>query len=214
MLARYYIMCYNIVQNILLSHKIIKWEDFIMYENKEVSLETKNAAMAYFRKATKKCFIVNTLKQGHEECFQDFLDKHYKNYSLYYSAYAIMGMNPEDILVRGKVKGKKAEIGWIEMDFQGDLLVFDFETLEIRSLDEFYEIYQPQVTVYISQKEILDKYLSSERAVFDSNKNCYLIKNILEPEDIENGTYMINRSKIQMEKENGKVTKFVAFEED
>ena len=75
-------------------------------------------ANRYFERKTKKVYIERFTKI---EAFQEYLSYRYRDNCYYYSAYALMGLKPDDFLVRGYLdldSRKNYHHGWVEFKFE------------------------------------------------------------------------------------------------
>ena len=101
------------------------------------------------------------------ESFQEYLNHRYRDNCYYYSAYALMGLKPDDFLVRGYIdldSWKNYPHGWVEFTFEENEYVFDSMVKGIVSKQEWYENFNPRVEYKKTQKEILDEFLNERNA--------------------------------------------------
>ena len=121
-------------------------------------------ANRYFEQRTKKVYIESCTKI---ESFQEYLNHRYRDNCYYYSAYALMGLKPDDFLVRGYIDldgWKNYHHGWVEFTFEENEYVFDSMVKGIVSKQEWYENFNPRVEYKKTQKEILDEFLNERNA--------------------------------------------------
>ena len=127
----------------------------------------------YFFQRTKKVYI--------EQCtkivsFEEYLKPRYNEECYYYSAYALMGLKPNDFLLRGYINITDFyHHGWVEFEFQGKDYVFDSRLENIVLKQKYYEKYSPRITYKKTQKEILDEYLN-EKYAFEIIKDFWQFK--------------------------------------
>lgn len=135
-------------------------------------------ANQYFKQKTKKVYI----EQGSKiESFEEYLYHRYADNCYYYSAYALMGLKPDDFLIRGYIDlpyRKYYYHGWVEFKFEENEYVFDSMIKGVVPKQEWYERYNPRVEYRKTQKEILDKYLN-ERCAFKIQDGFWQFKNIV-----------------------------------
>ena len=129
-----------------------------------MSTECIKKANQYFIKMTKKVYIENCIKI---ETFEEYLNHRYCDECYYYSAYALMGLNPDDFLVRGYIDldgYKDYHHGWVEFKFEGNEYVFDSKINDVVPKQEWYESFKPKIDFRETQKKILDDYLNEKYA--------------------------------------------------
>ena len=135
----------------------------------------------YFEQRTKKVYIETRSKI---ESFQEYLSHRYRDNCYYYSAYALMGLKPDDFLVRGYIDLEDYEHyhhGWVEFIFEEREYVFDSMVKGIVSKQEWYETFNPRVNYKKTQKEILDEFLNERNAIKIHNgfyQFKYIVMNI------------------------------------
>lgn len=122
-------------------------------------------AWKYFLQRT-KCVYVE--RYTNIETFEEYLSHSYRNNCYYYSTYALMGMKPNDILVRGFIDLDDCtdyHHGWVEFEFEGKQFVFDSMLKYVVPKQEYYEHFNPRIDYKKSQKEILDEFLNERCAI-------------------------------------------------
>lgn len=143
----------------------------------------KQNAYFYFFKEMEKVYIETGTKI---ESFEEYLRHRYSDECYYYSAYAIMGLTPNDYLLRGflDLDGyKNYHHGWVEFKFEEEDYVFDSRLEEsIMLKNDYYKAYKPIIKYKRSQKEILDKYLN-EKYAFKIQDGFWQFKYIVNPSD-------------------------------
>lgn len=131
----------------------------------------------YFLKRTEKVYIENG---GKIESFGEYLYHRYCDNCYYYSAYALMGLKPDDYLVRGYIAlsgigDPNYHHGWVEFMFEENEYVFDFRCEELVLKQKWYDTFKPQVEYQKTQKEILEEYLN-ERCAFKIQETFWQFK--------------------------------------
>lgn len=186
----------------------------------------------YFLERTKKVYVERCIKI---ESFEEYLSHRYRNNCYYYSAYALMGLKPQDYLVRGAITLKDDwpyqnggyRHGWIEFVFEDEEYVFDSMLKTPVPKQEYYDYYKPQISYKKSQKEILDTFLYSPSAIkiednFWQFRDCvtHVSPNELSYDEIIeydcNNGYVptaLMLARIQISKYTGEVTRFIAYSE-
>ena len=151
-------------------------------------------ANRYFEKRTKKVYVDRCNNLKGIEPFEEYLNYRYRDSCYYYSAYALMGLNSDDYLVRGYInyQGKKNYAhGWVEFKFNGESYVFDSMIIGVVLKGTWEETFNPRVTYRKKQQEIFDEYLTPTYAVeikegfwqfkdvYDNNPNHGYVLNAL-----------------------------------
>lgn len=186
-------------------------------------------AWIYFLSRTKKVYIERCTKI---ESFEEYLAHRYRDNCYYYSGYAIMGLKPQDYLVRGELTLKDEwpyqnggyRHGWVEFMFENKEYVFDSMLKTPVPKKEYYDYYQPQITYKKSQKEILDTFLKEPGAIKIDDDfwqfKYYISSKGLSYEEImeydrTNGYLpsVLMLSRIQFNTYTGEITRFIAYSE-
>lgn len=189
-------------------------------------------AWRYFLERMKKIYIERRIKI---ESFEEYLAHRYRDNCYYYSGYAIMGLKPQDYLVRGDITLKDEwpwqnggyRHGWVEFMFEDKEYVFDSMLKAPIPKREYYDCYKPQITYKKSQKEILDTFLNGFGAIkiednFWQFKYCVTHINTKELSydqiieyDRNNGYVptILMLARIQINKYSSEVTRFIAYSE-
>jgi len=189
-------------------------------------------AWEYFLGRIKKVYVERCVKI---ESFEEYLSHRYKNNCYYYSIYALMGLKPQDYLVRGAITLKNEwpwqnggyRHGWVEFVFEDEVYVFDSMLEKPVPKQEYYDYYKPQISYRQSQKEILDKFLNENCAIkikdnFWQFKDCITHVNPKELSYSEIVEYDCNNGyiptalmlgRIQISKYTGEITRFIAYSE-
>ena len=101
----------------------------------------------YFKMSTG---IVYVERGNQVESFQEYLGHRYQDNCYYYSAFALMGLKPEDYLVRGDINSnnwRHYPHGWVEFSYDKQEYVFDsMLTNFLVSKEEWYQYYNPEIT--------------------------------------------------------------------
>ena len=183
-------------------------------------------ANRYFSQSTKKVYVEVCTKI---ESFEEYLNHRYSDNCYYYSAYACMGLKPDDFLVRGciDVDGcKNYNHGWVEFKFDGHEYVFDSMIKGIVLKQEWYKSYNPRVEYIKTQREILDEYLN-ERCAFKIEEEFWQFKRIVMNTDKEityneiitndeNNGYVpstLMLARVVIDKYSSEITRFIAYSE-
>lgn len=143
-----------------------------------MSTEWIKRANRYFMESTKKVYVERSVKI---EPFEEYLNHRYCDNCYYYSAYALMGLNPGDFLVRGYIdlNGRKNyHHGWVEFKYEENEYVFDSKIREVVLKKEWYERFNPRVEYQKTQEEILKEYLN-ERCAFKIQEGFWQFKGIV-----------------------------------
>ena len=175
----------------------------------------KNATR-YFLEKTKKVYVERCNVKG-IETFQEYLNEGYCDNCYYYSAYALMGLNCNDFLVRGEIDlsgngYRNYAHGWVEFIFEGTEFVFDSRIEGIVPKKLYYENFKPEITFKKSQHDILKQYLTTEHAI-QITRNMWQFKNHID-NNYDNG-YVLNAlrlSRIEIGT-NENITRFIAYDE-
>ena len=176
----------------------------------------KNATR-YFLEKTKKVYVERCNVNG-IETFQKYLSYRYRDNCYYYSAYALMGLNGNDFLMRGMIDlsgsgYRNYAHGWVEFTFEGKEFVFDPILKGIVLKEFYYEDFNPEISFKKSQYDILTQYLTTEHAI-QITKNMWQFKNHID-NSYDNG-YVLNAlrlSRIEVSTIDKKVTRFIAYDE-
>lgn len=186
----------------------------------------------YFLTRTKVVYVERCTKI---ESFEEYLEHRYRNNCYFYSAYALMGLKPQDFLVRGDISLKSNYVwrnggyphGWVEFEFEGEYYVFDSMLEKPVPKQEYYDDYKPQISYKKSQKEILEEFLN-ERCAFRISDNFWQFKYYainettrkLSQQDIididrHNGHVpaALMLARMQINKFTGEITRFIAYVE-
>ncbi len=189
-------------------------------------------AWQYFLQRTK---IVYVERRAKIESFEEYLSHRYRDNCYYYSGYALMGLKPQDFLVRGEITLKDEWIwrnggyrhGWVEFVFEDKEYVFDSMLQGVVPKQEYYEYYKPQISYKKSQKEILDEFLN-ERCAIKIEDNFWQFKYHAMNEDTENLSYeeivnidrnngcvpgVLMLARMQINKFTCEITRFIAYSE-
>ncbi len=179
----------------------------------------------YFFKQTKKVFVDRRPSPFDIETFEAFLNHRYEQICYYYSAYAIMGLEDTDKLVRGRIDvgnelgflyqkmfpnmerpNSDYDHGWVEFYYEGHWYVFD-NLLKIIVLKEDYEEFRkPVINSKMMKQELIKIYTSKECA--NLSNGIYYVKEL----DSEPTCTSIAFSKSIIElDEKQKVKKFTAY---
>lgn len=189
-----------------------------------------NEANRYFFERVNKVFIERCNNLGIEK-FEGYLKHGYQDSCYNYSLYALMGLKPEDVLLRGFIdvneRGRSNyHHGWVEFDFEGDEYVFDNHFTRIVPKEEWYELRKPDITYRKTQKEILDQYLN-ETYAFKVDEYFWQMKKVIyagykdyhqleeaRKENKKEGYVpgMLERARIVLSSYNGEVIRFIAYD--
>ena len=179
----------------------------------------------YFIESTKKVYIERCTRI---ESFEEYLNHRYRDNCYYYSAYALMGLNSDDFVVRGFIDlddWKNYQHGWVEFKFEGKEYVFDSALRGITTKEEWYKKFNPRIYYKKTQKEILDEYLN-ERCAFKIEDGFWQFKYLVmntDKVDIpyneiidndKNNGYIpsaLMLARIVISKYSSKITRFIAY---
>lgn len=178
----------------------------------------------YFDMSTRKVFVERQYKI---ESFKEYLNHGFRDNCLYYSAFALMGLNSNDFLVRGFIDSNFFH-GWVEFTYNKEEYVFDnLPKTKIISKREWYEKHNPRITYRKCQKEILDKYLN-EKYAFKIRDDFWQFKyvvmesytdktpyNEVEKDDQNNGYVpsALMLARIEISKFSSAIKRFIAYTE-
>ncbi len=161
----------------------------------------------YFEKSTTKVYIERCTKI---ESFHEYLEHRYRDGCYYYSAYALMGLKPDDCLVRGNITlvgRKNYHHGWVEFNFDEEEYVFDSSIRGIVSKQDWYTRFNPRVDYKKTQKEILETFLNEKNA-FKIHDGFWQFKNIIMNDSKDTISY---EDIIAFDKKNGYVPSALAL---
>lgn len=184
----------------------------------------------YFKMSTG---IVYVERGNQVESFQEYLGHRYQDNCYYYSAFALMGLKPEDYLVRGDIDSNNWRYyhhGWVEFSYDEQEYVFDsMLTNFLVSKEEWYQYYNPEITYKKTQEKILNEFLNEKNA-FEIKKNFWQFKEYvmnlpdvesipikkLQAIDKENGHVptALMLARLEMSKYSSRPTRFLAYSPD
>lgn len=135
----------------------------------------------YFNERMKKIFV-ERVEYKVVETFERYLSHRYRNSCYWYSEYALLGLNEDDLLVRGDITLEGDCIwcyggynhGWVELSYEGKTYVFDSRCFGLMEKDEWYKKFKPENLIKKSQKEILELVLKPEN--YEQTEDYYQIK--------------------------------------
>ena len=136
----------------------------------------------YFKNSTKNIFIERINYKTNTPyliSFEEYNNYHFQDNCYHYSMYSIMGLNLDDVLVRGKIdireKGcNNYNYGWIEFKFDNKEYVYD-SLFGIIEKDIYYKRKNPIISYEIIKKEIIDIFTKDDISDRISN-NEYKVK--------------------------------------
>ena len=184
-------------------------------------------AWEHFLKKTHKVYVERCTKI---ESFEEYLSHRYRDNCYYYSAYALMGLEPQDRLVRGVIDlkyYKNYRHGWVEFTFENEEYVFDSRLEYVVPKQEYYNHFNPRIDYKKSQEEILKEFLN-ERCATKITEGFWQFKYFAMNADTETISYSqaieIDRNngfvpgalmlaRLQLNKFNGTITRFIAYVE-
>lgn len=178
----------------------------------------------YFFEQTKKVFIDRRPSPYGIESFEKFLGYRYQQICYYYSAWAIMGLEDTDKLIRGRIDvgnelgflyqkmfpnmerpNSDYNHGWVEFFYQGKCYVFDNLLKEIVLKEDYEDYRKPVIHCELTKKELIEIYTDSNHAYQENG--IYHIKEL----DVELMHTAIALSKATIElDEKQKVKRFIA----
>ena len=185
----------------------------------------------YFMEATKKVYIE---REYIIESFKEYLEHRYRDTCYSYSFYALMGLKPNDYLLRGNIDMRgylNYHHGWVEFLYKDEWYVFDSLILGITPKNEWYSYYKPRIDYKKSRKEILDTFLNEKNA-FKINECFWQFKYYVtnegkdhySPEDFEKFVRPFNKAngfipallmyaRLQLSSYTNEITRFIAYDE-
>jgi hypothetical protein len=175
----------------------------------------------YFIKMTQKVYIETNSKI---ESFEEYLAHRYNNICYYYSGYALMGLKPNDFLVRGYINYKNQKNfhhGWVEFQFNENEYIFDSLKKNVLVKQDWYELFNPRINYKKSQKEILDEYLN-EKCAFKIQDGFWQFKRFFKNyasyseaivDDNINGHVptILMLARLEMNDSNSEIKRFIAY---
>lgn len=184
-------------------------------------------ANRYFKERTKKVYI----ERGEKiETFEEYLSHRYRDNCYCYSAYALMGLKPDDFLVRGSIDledWKEYQHGWVEFKFKGNEYVFDSKIKGVVLKREWDKRFNPRVEYRKTQEKILSEYLK-ESCAFEIKEGFWQFRGIVMNTNKDNISYrdlIVNDEKnghvpsalrlarVEINKYSGEITRFIAYAE-
>jgi len=181
----------------------------------------------YFNNRMKKVYIDRCNYLGIES-FDKYLEHRYRDNCYYYSAYALMGLKPNDKVMRGRIDVGDKPIfdifaddeypnsnyyhGWCEFTFNGKEYVFDSMIRGIVTKEEYYSERRPVINYEATLSDVLSFFLSDECSDKVGDKK-YIIKKQGPRNPYDDSTRLIwtmYKAQIIMENNNQKIKKFIA----
>lgn len=128
--------------------------------------------VTYFYERMRKIFV-ERVEYKVVETFERYLAHRYGNSCYWYSEYALIGLNYDDILVRGDITVEEDCIwcdggynhGWVEFFYNGKTYVFDSRLTDILLKEEWYTRFKPQNMIKRTKKQILNFILTPENCL-------------------------------------------------
>lgn len=157
-------------------------------------------ANKYFNKSVEKVYVERCFKI---ESFSEYLSHKYKDNCYYYSAYALMGLNFDDFLVRCYINPNYHH-GWVEFKYEGVEYVFDSLIENVVLKEKWYKHFNPRIDYKKTQKEILDEYLN-DKCAFKIYDNFYQFKYVVTNSDLSMDTVSSYNKIIEEDKNSGYV---------
>lgn len=123
----------------------------------------------YFNMRMKNIFV-ERVEYKVVETFDRYLAHRYRTSCYWYSEYALLGLNENDLLVRGDITLDGDCIwcnggynhGWVELSYNGKIYVFDSRCIGLVPKEEWYRRFKPENLIKKTQKEILELVLKPE----------------------------------------------------
>lgn len=142
-------------------------------------LHNNEAANQYFLNRMEKIFVDRGVYKV-VETFAQYLNHRYRNNCYEYSGTAIIGMKPDDYLVRGSLTLSDDWMwenggyghGWVEFVYNGEEVIFDSRCKGIVPKKEWYEEFKPQDIVKFTKKQVLDTIFTPERVKTLQDGTC------------------------------------------
>lgn len=151
------------------------------------------------------------------ETFIEYLSHRYRTNCYNYSAYAIMGLDENDKLVRGDIclpndawrwcNGGYGH-GWVEFLYGGEEFVFDSRCKSIMLKSEWYKMFKPEKLVKFTQAEIL-YMIFTEGGLEKQENGYYKVKDMSKREDPNYRVRPLTKAEIYMR--GRKIERFIAY---
>ena len=164
-----------------------------------VSREIKPAHNYFHDKIREKVLVVLGGKM------RDYFSIPAQEWCYYLSAWAVMGLDSDDLRVVGTIDetptyGRKHpndyKHAWVEFQFEGEWYVYDSSKRHVYLRDDYYDRYHPRkITSRLTQNEILQLYLKPEYTYTGKEGYDYIFKNLSDEErrkQIEDDGYLLD----------------------
>lgn len=171
----------------------------------------------YFLKKMENIFVDRGVYKV-VETFSEYISHRYRNNCYEYSSTAIMGMNPNDYLVRGTLTisydwmwaDGGYEHGWVEFLHNGIEFVFDSRCKGVVLKKYWYNEFKPQNIVKFTKQDILNTVFVSPNMILLGD-NVYQIGDTYREDDKNKIFNPFRKSKVYFVGKD--VKKFVAYKE-
>lgn len=167
------------------------WSVDLKVNEEVITMSKIEDAKRYFVEQTGKVYVERCNSKGIES-FEEYLNHRYRDNCYYYSAFALMGLNSDDYLVRGLINYpdyKNYAHGWVEFKFEDEMYIFDSMIKGVTLKSEWEKEFCPKITYRKTQQEILDEYLTSTYAV-EITECFWQFKNVID--NNESHGYVLN----------------------
>ena len=188
----------------------------------------------YFFKQLEKIYVNRCNSLG-IETFDKYLSYQYQGNCYYYSAWALMGLDNNAKVVRGRINinlNKKAWFnysihrqypnsnyyhGWVEFTFNGEEYVFDSMISTVVSKKWYYKNKQPVVNCKITLEEVIkmcigDKDTEQIAPYTYKTGNLYMKYYKSHEKDTTYLACPMSKAIIELEPSENKIKKFIAYD--
>ncbi len=153
------------------------------------------------------------------ETFEQYLSHRYKTNCYFYSAYAVMGLKSNDLMVRGDIRLDNDSFwadggyghGWVEFAYDGEIYVFDSRCKQIMKKCIWYQRFEPQNMIKFTQEQLLSKLLTPEKSA--RLGDIYQVHNLTDYRDVNFLDRPFRRAIISVTAPTMAIQKFIGFSE-
>lgn len=206
----------------------------IICDHEGDTMDVKNILVnEYFFKQVEKVYINRCNRLG-IETFEKYLNYRYQDNCYYYSAWALMGLDNNAKVVRGRINinaNRKPYLtyctqrkwpnsnyyhGWVEFAFDGEEYVFDSLLPTIVSKNWYYKNKKPVVNYESTLEEVI-KMCISDKDTEQIAPYTYRIGNLYmkyydsQEKDTTYLAFPMSKAIIELETDKNKIKKFTAY---